>query len=89
MKLKTLYELLGVTIGASFGVVGWIIGANLEDWQFHTIRSWITGETVMSEIIQHPADIWVCYTIFGLCILFGGFGGVVLARRIARYVGAT
>lgn len=57
--------------GAILGYVLLTILANLEPWQFYTIRSLVTGKTVMSEIVAHPADRWVQVALF-LGFIFGG-----------------
>jgi hypothetical protein len=67
--------------GAFVGYACLTILANLEDWQFYTIRSFVTGETAMSEITQHPADRWVMHgLVFGF-ILGGAAVGFWLARQ--------
>ncbi len=70
--------------GAFLGYVGLTILANLEDWQFYTIRSFVTGEIAMSEITQHPADRWVMFSLIFGFILGGAAVGFWLARRHSR-----
>jgi hypothetical protein len=73
-----------------FGVVGAFLGylclsifANLEGWQFYTVRSLVTGETSMQGITEHPADRWVVLSLFVGFVFGGAFVGVWLTRRRA------
>ena len=70
--------------GAFVGYVLLTILANMEDWQFYTIRSTITGETAMSQIVQHPADRWISLSLFIIFVFGGAFAGFWIARRRAR-----
>ena len=67
--------------GAFAGYVLLIVLANMEDWQFYTIRSTITGETAMSQIVQHRADRWIFLLLHILFVLGGAFAGIWTARR--------
>jgi len=67
--------------GALVGYVSLVIFANLESWQFYTIRSAITGESAMSRIIAHPADPWIKLGLFAAFIGGGFAAGIWLARR--------
>jgi hypothetical protein len=67
--------------GALIGYIFFTILANLEPWQFYTIRSFVTGKTAMSDITAHPADPWVQLGLF-LGFIFGGtYVGFRIARR--------
>ena len=44
---------------ATVGYLVLVIAANLENWQFYALRSLVTGQTVQSEIVAHPAGRWV------------------------------
>jgi hypothetical protein len=72
----------------AFGLAGALNGygvltilANLEDWQFYTLRSFVTGETAMSEITQHPADWWLRMILLFSAVLGGATAGFWIARR--------
>jgi hypothetical protein len=67
--------------GAFVGYVLLVIFANLESWQFYTIRSAITGESAMSRITMHPADPWIKLGLFVAFIGGGIAAGIWLARR--------
>ena len=83
-----------VVFGMAGSVIGYIlltILANLEQWQFYTIRSFVTGRTAMSEIVEHPADGWV-QLILLLVFTFGGlYAGLRIARRtdLVKQLGNT
>jgi hypothetical protein len=66
-------------VGAAVGFTLWIIAGNREDLSFYTIRSFVTGKTAMSEIMEHPADPWVYW---GLVTVFIG-GGAALGALTA------
>jgi len=70
--------------GAFAGYILLAILANMESWQFYTIRSTLTGETVMSQIAQHPADRWIVFGLFVSFVFGGAFAGFWVARRNAR-----
>ena len=70
--------------GAFFGFMFLTILANMESWQFYTIRSTLTGETAMSQITQHPVDRWIVFGLFVSFIFGGAFTGFWVARRNAR-----
>lgn len=67
--------------GAFVGYVFLMVLANLEDWQFYTIRSFVTGETAMSKITEHPADRWVMLGLVFSFVLGGAVVGFCFARR--------
>src|SRR5262249_50230051 len=58
---------VAAAVGSCIGYTACATAANLEDFQFYTIRSWATGKEAMSEIVEHPADRWI---IIGLVSLF-------------------
>lgn len=70
--------------GAFLGFMFLTILANMESWQFYTIRSTLTGETAMSQITQHPVDRWIVFGLFVSFIFGGAFTGFWVARRNAR-----
>ena len=61
--------------GAFLGFMFLTILANMESWQFYTIRSTLTGETAMSQITQHPVDRWIVFGLFVSFIFGGAFTG--------------
>jgi hypothetical protein len=65
--------------GVSGGFTAYFIAGNLEDWAFYAIRSRVTGKSVMSEIVDHPADKWVIPLLLILFPLTGGLLGVLTA----------
>ena len=75
---------LAALAGAAVGYLGLFILANVEDWQYYTIRSLATGKTVMSEIVEHPADRWVAPVLFATFISIGSALGILTARRLRR-----
>jgi hypothetical protein len=68
-------------VGAAFSYFILVVIANLEDWQFYTLRSFITGKEAMSEIVAHPADKWV---MLGLVLGVPVCGGLI-AMRLLHY----
>jgi hypothetical protein len=70
--------------GAFVGYILLTILANMESWQFYTIRSTLTGETAMSQITQHPADRWIVFGLFASLVFGGAFTGFWVARGNAR-----
>jgi hypothetical protein len=75
---------LAAFVGGAVGYLGLFILANVEDWQFYTIRSLVTGKIVMSEIVEHPADGWVAPVLFVTFISIGSALGILTARRLRR-----
>jgi hypothetical protein len=53
---KKLPYLFAVVVGGWAGYFAATIAANLEDIQFYAIRRWVTGKSVLMEIVYHPAD---------------------------------
>ena len=70
--------------GAFGGYVILVVLANMESWQFYTIRSTFTGETAMANITMHPADPWIKLAIFATCIGGGLVVGLLVGRRGSR-----
>jgi hypothetical protein len=70
--------------GAFVGYIALTIFANLEAWQFYTIRRTLTGETAMSRIVAHPADRWIILGLFVSFVFGGAFSGFWVARRNVR-----
>ena len=64
--------------GACCGYLACTVAANLEQFQFYTIRQWVTGKTAMSEIIYHPADRWIIPAIVGFFVLSGAGWGMLI-----------
>jgi hypothetical protein len=73
-------SLAGLLVGAGVGYLAWAIASNLENWQFYTIRRWVTGKSAMSEIVEHPADLWIGLFLLALFILLGAISGLAVAR---------
>jgi len=67
--------------GAFFGYIMLTILANMEVWQFYTIRSTLTGESGMSQIVSHPADRWIVLGLFIVFVFGGACAGFWCARR--------
>lgn len=76
--LRTLVFGIG---GAFIGYVALTIFANMEDFQFYSIRSTLTGESAMSEITAHPADSWIFLGLFITFVFGGALTGFGIARR--------
>jgi hypothetical protein len=74
------YVLAGLA-GAVAGYMGLTVWANLERWQFYSVRSLVTGRSAMSEIVAHPADRWVVIALFAAFIGGGAAVGILAARR--------
>jgi hypothetical protein len=71
-------------VGAVVGFIGIRILANLERWEFYTIRSLASGETVMSRITQHPIDRWIPLAVTILGILAGTGIGICIGARAKK-----
>jgi hypothetical protein len=76
-----LRYLLSAFAGVIVGYMCLTLAANLEDWQFYTIRSLVTGKLVMSEIVAHPADRWVVPVLLAASVSLGAASGVLVAIR--------
>ena len=72
--------ILAALAGAAAGYACMTIAANLEDWQFYTIRSLVIGRSAMSEIVAHPADKWIVPVLLVVFVSLGATLGVCLAR---------
>jgi hypothetical protein len=72
---------LAAIAGAAVGYFCLFIVANLEDIQFYTIRSLVTGKESGIEIISHPADEWVAPVLLVVFVLTGSVLGILTARR--------
>jgi hypothetical protein len=66
--------------GALAGYLSLTVMANLETWQFYTLRSLVTGRTVMSEIVEQPIDRWVVPVLLVVSVGGGAVVGMLLAR---------
>ena len=76
------WKLFGFTlVGAACGYVALTVFANLEDWQFYSIRSFVTGKESMSEIVQHPLDQWVMPFLLIAFVIAGALLGYSFGRR--------
>jgi len=84
MQSKLRYT-LAFLAGVAGGYACLTIAANLEDWQFYTIRSFVTGKTVMSEIVAHPADRWIAPMLLVVFGFLGGALGLLFARWTERW----
>ena len=80
MSVASQYALSALA-GAAVGYFCCVFAANLEDWQFYSIRSFVTGRTAMSEIVAHPADGWVFDVIWTLFVAGGATVGVLVAQQ--------
>ena len=77
---------VGATILYGFGgaLIAYVlltILANMESWQFYTIRCVLTGETSISRITTHWADDWIVGALFVAFIGGGTVAGLWKARR--------
>jgi hypothetical protein len=72
---------IAAAVGGATGYLCLTILANLEDWQFYTLRSLVTGKSAMYEIVDHPADAWVVPVLLVLFIFTGAASGVLVAGR--------
>lgn len=79
-----LFHFAAGLMGAFHGYVVWVIASNSEDWAFYTIRSAVTGKKAMSEICDHPADVWVWYALFWLPVILGAVIGLLASGLIRR-----
>lgn len=68
--------------GALVGYLCLTVMANLERWQFHSIRSWVTGKSAMSDIVAHPADQWVIPVLLVAFVCGGAACGVWIASQL-------
>ena len=82
--MTALRYLLFAIAGAAIGYVGLFIYANSEEWVFYSLRSYATGEKAMSQIVQHPADYWVCLSVWTSFIGGGALSGLLVAWRSLR-----
>lgn len=71
-------------VGEAVGYLCLFILANAEDWQYYTIRSFVTGKTAMSDIIMHPADRWIAPILFVTFIFSGSILGILTAIKRRR-----
>lgn len=71
--------------GVTIGFVALFVYANSEDWVYYSARSFVTGRTAMSEIVDHPADFWVCLAIPAVFLTVGGVVGVAIASHVTPY----
>jgi hypothetical protein len=78
MRTAIGYVLPGL-LGAFAGFLLLTVAANLEQWQFYTIRSYATGKTVMSEIVAQPANKWIYFILYVVSIGGGVVTGVLFA----------
>jgi hypothetical protein len=81
MKLKSY--VFAAIAGALFGYFACFVYANSEDVMYYSLRSYITGETALSKIVDHPADRWIGFIVLNLFLLCGASLGV-LVRMIFR-----
>ena len=77
--MRSLYAAL---CGAALGYLACTVVANLEDFQFYTIRSWATGKTAMSDIVRHPADRWACMLMVLGPVVGGAIAAIALERQL-------
>jgi len=77
---RAVRYILAVVGGAIAGYVALTIAANLEDWQFYSLRSLVTGRSAMSEIVDHPADRWVIPLLLAVFVGGGAVAGVLLVE---------
>lgn len=80
--------LIAAFLGGIVGFGGFILAGNMENFGFFRIRQWITGKTVMSEIIHHPADQWIIPVLELLFILIGTISGILFAKPFDRQIKA-
>lgn len=77
---------VSAAIGGVVGYGAFVVAANSEGWQFYTIRSFVTGRKVMSEITMHPADQWVKPMLFFLFVGVGVLGGVLSVGPLKQWL---
>jgi hypothetical protein len=75
---------LGGLTGAAIGYFALCIAANLENWQFYTLRSFVTGRTAMSQIVADPADRWVTPVLLVLFVSGAAVAGALFTRCLRR-----
>ena len=73
--------LLSAIGGAAVGYVCLVIYGNSEDRVFYSLRSWATGQSAMSQIVQPPADWWVYLGVWVALVGGGVMIGILLALR--------
>lgn len=76
---RAMRLLFGGLIGACCGYLVFIVAANLEDISFYTVRSLVTGKTVLREIVYHPADKWIVGVLLVLFVSIGAGVGIRIA----------
>jgi hypothetical protein len=72
---------VSAVVGAVIDYLCLTVVANLEDWQFYTLRSFVTGRLAMVEIVDHPADRWIVPILLTAFVTAGAVGGILVARR--------
>jgi hypothetical protein len=76
---KTIGVFLAVLMGAGCGELAFRFAGSLENFPFYTLRHWVTGKSVMSEIVYHPADNWIIPAVEVFFDLSGVALGLLLA----------
>jgi hypothetical protein len=76
--------ILAGVIGVFVGYSACTVAGNLEEYPFFTIRQWVTGKTVMSEIVHHPASKWIIPILVSFFVLGGATVGVLTWLWIER-----
>jgi hypothetical protein len=56
--------------GAIVGALLLVTLAQFERLEFYALRSFLTGESDVAEIVSHPADVWILTVLF-VAVVFG------------------
>jgi hypothetical protein len=63
-----------MALGAGSGYITCTIVANMETYQFYSLRCLATGRTEIHDIRDHPVDRWIIPIIVAVFV----FGGAIL-----------
>jgi hypothetical protein len=78
---RKLRYFFAAIVGGCVGYFAAFIAANLEDIQFYTIRRWVTGKSVLMEIVHHPADRWTTTIVVSLFVFTGASFAMLIVWR--------
>lgn len=77
LRSRVLRPFVGAVAGL---VVARVLGA-ISPYSFHTIRSWVTGQTEKYAIISHPANESVSLAIHSALAILGATAAILVDRR--------